>query len=92
MIFWGAKPQRIVYEVLELYMVERGTELLEEQARRGLVRRTSAPMVARWISSIFASLLADALSRGRDAVSAEQLAEAARWIDRGLSLRAPGDR
>ncbi len=88
----GAEPQRIVYEVLETRMVEGWTGLIEEQARQGLVRPTSAPMVAKWIFSIFASLLADALCRGRSAVSAEQLAEATRWIEGGLGLRKPRDK
>ncbi len=87
----GAEPQRIVYEVLETRMVKGWTGLIEEQARQGLVRPTSAPMVARWIFSIFASLLADALCRGRSAVSAEQLAEATRWIEGGLGLRKSAD-
>ncbi len=80
------EPQRIVYEVLQGRMVERGAEVLEEMARRDLVRPTSTPMVAGWIFSIFASLLADALCRGRSAVSEEHLAEATRWIEGGLGL------
>ena len=87
----GAEPQRIVYEVLETRMVEKGADLFEELARRELVRQTSTPMVARWIFSIFVSLLADALCRGRSAVSAEQLAEATRWIEGGLGLGKPRD-
>ena len=85
------EPQRIVYEVMQGRMVERGAEVLEEMARRDLVRPTSAPMVASWIFAIFASLLADALCRGRSAVSEEHLAEAARWIEGGLGLRKPAE-
>ncbi len=85
------EPQLIVSEVLESRMVENGADLLEELSRRELVRRTSSPLVAKWIFSIFASLLADALCRGRSAVSAEQLAEATRWIEGGLGLRRPAD-
>ncbi len=55
------EPKRIVYEVLEARMLENGAELLEELARRGLVRRTNSPMVARWIFSIFITFLADSL-------------------------------
>ena len=85
----GRSPelQRIVYEVLQRRMVEHGEEVLEEMARRDLVRPMSAPMVARWIFTIFASLLADALCHGRSAVSEKQLAEAARWIEGGVGMR-----
>ena len=85
------EPQLIVSEVLESRLVENGADLLEELARRDLVRRTSSPLVAKWIFSIFASLLADAFCRGRSAVSAEQLAEATRWIEGGLGLRKSAD-
>ena len=85
------EPQRIVYEVLQGRMAEAGAEMLEELARRDLVRQTSAPMVARWIFAIFASLLTDALYRGRSAVSEEHLAEAVRWIEGGLGLRRPAE-
>ncbi len=85
------EPQRIVYEVLQSRMAEAGAEMLEELARRDLVRQTSAPMVARWIFTIFASLLADVLCRGSSAVSEEHLAEATRWIEGGLGLRKPRD-
>ena len=86
-----AEPQRIVYEVLEERLSEKGADLLEELARRGSVRPSSFPTVARWIFSIYLSLLADALCRGRSAVSAEQLAEAARWIEGGLGVRESAD-
>ena len=81
----GAEPQRIVYEVLETRIVENGVDLLEEFARRGLVRRTNSPVVARWIFSIFVTFLADSLCWGRSTVSAEHLAEAARCVHGALA-------